>query len=937
MYEKLFSPANIGKVKIKNRLVMSPMGTGIANLDGTPSDEMIRYYEERAKGGVGLIYTEVCRVNDINGAAILKQLSLTNERNIPRMSEMVSVVHKYGTKIFCQLHHPGRETNRALIGGNLCVGASDKMCLLSKQETRALSTEEVKGIISNYITAAKRAKEAGFDGVEIHAAHGYLPGQFLSPYTNNRSDEYGGSFENRMRFVVEIIEGIHKECGFDYPITVRFSTDELLDMNGVKENYIHSKDGVEIAKGLEKAGIDGINVSCGIYETGVSVIEPTTYSQAWRTYLIKPIKEAVSIPVIAVNNVREPKVAEELLEEGVQDFVALGRALICDPFWANKALEGREDEIRKCIGCLRCFESLNENSPRNMPPECSMNPRAFKELKYDEERYDSDHHKVLVIGGGPAGMSAAVEAARRGMSVTLLEKEDKLGGIIYYASKAPKKEMLDWLTDWYQEEMQRLGVDIRLGVDPSIEYIEELSPDSIIVSTGAKAIVPSKITGINKDNVYGFEDILDIDSKVKNQKVIVIGSGITGLECASQLNHFGCETTVIDMLDSIAPGANPSIVQDDVRRLMKEGTQFKLSRALMEVRDDCILVKNTKTNEIETMKCDSVALSLGITQNNQLFSKLKDKFDNIHLVGAARDTKGLIHGATAEGFECVYNLFEIENRPSFKLADSDLKKYSQNVEMRDQEGVTIAFLTEFDAIKKILPPPLKPYLLPIANVSLSKIKHPTFTDEYYEAVLGIYAMYNDQLGIYPLSLLIDGAGSEVAQLLGREVAGWPKKVGAVCELTKDGDLVTAKVSRHGKQLLDMKMKIGSYNSPLANLVFQQASPNKDIKGQAFCYKYDQFTNEEGNCDFKDAVLVSNICDYHYKDWKPGFASISLSSSKDDPWGELPISSVIGAAYQVNDLYLPATNILEEVEARKVVPYLIPARYDRTVLMEVDRI
>ena len=325
MYQEIFKQGKIGNITLKNRLVMSPMGTSLAEMDGSPSEDMIAFYEARAIGGAALIIPEIARVNDLHGAGMMRQLSVSKDRHIEGLAKLAETVHKYGTKIFIQLHHPGRETVTALTGGPV-VSASAIPCKYLQQETRALSTEEVKALIQQFISGAVRVKKAGCDGVELHAAHGYLLQQFLSPYTNKREDEYGGSFENRLRMITEIINGIRVQCGPDFPIGVRLSVEEFLDKTGVTEDYIHIQDGVKIAMALEKCGIDFIDVSVGLYETGSVCVEPISFPQGWRKDLIKAVKDHVSIPVIGVSCIREPQVAESFLEGGIVDFV---KGLFC--------------------------------------------------------------------------------------------------------------------------------------------------------------------------------------------------------------------------------------------------------------------------------------------------------------------------------------------------------------------------------------------------------------------------------------------------------------------------------------------------------------------------------------------------------------------------------------------------------------------------------
>ena len=656
MYEKLFTPGKIGNVEIKNRLVMSPMGAGIANMDGTPSEEMIKFYEERAIGGCGLIYAEVTRVDEDNGGVtLLNQLSLANDSTIKAMSRLVATIHKYGTKIFAQLHHPGRQTYSALNGNKPVVAPSAIPCSLCQQETRALEISEIKDLVQKFVNAAVRAKKAGFDGVELHSAHGYLINQFMSPYSNKRTDEYGGSFENRMRFVTEIIKGIRKACGEDYPITARIGGDEMLSVVGITEEYLDLNACVEIAKYLEKIGLNAVNVTCATYDNPFMAVDPIAHPQGWRSYMMKAMKEALSIPVIGVNAVKEPSFAEKMLEDGILDFVSLGRAWIADPHWGIKALEGRENEIRKCIGCVHCFETLLGRP--GIAPDCSVNPRAYKELRFEDPLFDTEHHKLVIIGGGPAGMCGALTAALRGMNVTLIEKENRLGGLVNYAAGSPVKTRMRAIAEWYEYMLPKAGVEIMLGTEATVELVKSLEPDAILVATGAYPLIPSTIPGVDKSNVFGFKDVLSGASKLENKNVAIVGAGITGLECAEYLNSTGCKTTLIDVTPVPAPNDYALVVGDDCLRLMAGGTQLLMSHKLEEIRDGSIVLSSVDTGEKKEIECDAVVLSLGITSDTSMVDVLKANFENIHVVGGANDVNGKISGATNGAFQCVRSLF----------------------------------------------------------------------------------------------------------------------------------------------------------------------------------------------------------------------------------------------------------------------------------------
>ena len=449
-YPKLFTPMNIGSVTIKNRLVMTAMCVSLAEHDGTVSEALAAYYEERAAGGVGLIITECSRINETDAVSNPSMLSMSHDRYIEPLRKAVDRVHAHGAKMFVQLFHPGRQNvvifptvwqfNERMarifpsywdlyfgIAGKFDASAMDDPKTVKRmerymkpllapsavpcgladnpvrhQKTVPMTVSQIRTLIEQFVSAARRVKAAGADGVELHAAHGYLLQQFLSSYTNRRDDEYGGSLTNRMRLLKEIIEGIRKECGPDFPISVRLSVEEFYDMIGYPGQGITLDEGVEMAKMLEGYGVDVLNVSSGSYDTAQTSCEPISFPTGWRKYLAQAVKEQVKIPVIAANLIRTPEQAEEQLEEGIQDFIAMGRSYLSDPEWAKKAMEGRSDEINKCICCLRCMESFQENIMNGKPVECAVNPRACRESEFPPGVLkDGQGRTVVVVGAGP--------------------------------------------------------------------------------------------------------------------------------------------------------------------------------------------------------------------------------------------------------------------------------------------------------------------------------------------------------------------------------------------------------------------------------------------------------------------------------------------------------------------------------------------------------
>lgn len=937
MYEKLFSAGYIGKVQLKNRLVMSPMGIGLANLDGTPSEDMIAFYEARAIGGAGLIIPEITRVNDVHGPGLLRQLSVTQDRHIEPLSRLATAIHKHGSKIFIQLHHPGRETVTALLGGQPTVSASEIPCKYLQQPTRALTTDEVKTLIGQFVDGAVRVQKAGCDGVQLHCAHGYLLQQFLSPYTNKRTDEYGGSFENRLRMVTEIIDGIRDKCGSDFPVGVRLTVEEFLDKTGVTEDYIHIQDGVKIAMALEGRGLDFIDVSVGLYETGMTCVEPVSFPQGWRRDLIKAVKDHVHIPVIGVSVIREPAVAEQFLADGVEDFISMGRSWLADEQWGKKVQEGREGELCKCINCLRCFESLNEYNAAGLPPECALNPRMARERKYGDLPYDTAHHFVVVVGGGPSGMMAAKTLAERGCKVTLLDRGSTLGGTVNQAKMPPLKERMEWVMDYYRAAFEKLGVEVRLNTEATADMVAAMTPDAVIVGTGSKPVIPAKIPGVTGENVYTVEQVLTGKTDLSSKRVAIIGAGITGIETAEFLAARKADVTVVDLLDKVAPNANHTNVGDVCGRLAKYGTKFLLGHALLEICSDAVVLEKKADQSHVTVGVDAVVLSLGYRPDITLADELKAKGLKVVTVGSAVKD-GTIAPATRTGYEAGRSLFvEQPKVTTFRTPPEDLPNFGKVSLMDEQEGVYLAYLTEPEAIARILPPPLKPFSMPVVTLSVCHIHKPTFADDYYEAILGVYCTYGKSLGLYPISLILGGPGAEMAVQCGRDNGSIPKKLGAEFVMRRNGSHVTAAVTRRGTQLVDIHMELGQYNSPLTHALYQAPGAGKQVFGGGFYFHFDRQPDENGVSHFVNGALLQNLCEYNYKSWEPGFVELELKSSLDDPWAELPINTIVGGAYAQNSLMVHKLNLVEHLNADEIVPYLLTGRYDRTAFMETGRI
>ncbi len=655
-YDMLFTPMKIGSLEIKNRIVMAPMCMGFGQYNGCATETMMNYYEERAKGGVGLIFTEITRINDVSGASSFGQLGLSHDYQIAPLREMVNRVHRHGCKIMVELHHPGRQNLGlmmgtvpiSVLGDKLMGGLYTKMltqaiippgkklqdkhivprvvapskCEPSKMSNsinKALSNKGVKKLVCQFIEGAVRAKKAGCDGVELHASHGYLIQQFLSPNTNKRTDEYGGSLENRMRFLTEIIDGIRKNCGADFPIVVRLTVDEMYDRIGQKGKGYGLDEGLKMAKILSDKGIDAIDVSSAAYDTFNYWLEPTTFECGWRKNLAEEVKKVVDIPVIAANLIRSPKQAEEQLEAGIQDFVSLGRPLIADPHWAEKVESGNEDQISRCVCCLYCFESMMKNAYNYTHGRCSVNPFVGREK--EKLRENGAGRKIVVVGAGAAGLTAANILAQRGFSVTVIEKEESVGGQLNLADKPPHKEKLSWVcTDLYNKTLSN-NVEFMFSRTADKELIDSLNPYAVVIATGGNAVFPKPFRA---DNVSTVTEILNGDIKLENKKVAVIGSGMTGLETSELLVSMGNKVTVVEMADKIAPGAWFQHLDDAMPVLEKAGTKFLTGHKLMSVNDKGIVLEKLGDGSSVQVDADFVVLSMGVRPDTVLFEELKN-------------------------------------------------------------------------------------------------------------------------------------------------------------------------------------------------------------------------------------------------------------------------------------------------------------------------
>ena len=621
--KKMFESGFLGPLKVKNRLIMAPMGTRMASEIGGVTQRQIDYYAERAKGGVGTIITDAAVVDYPLGATGSTNVTIHDNAYIGGHNELVEAVHNYEAKIILQMKHAGRETRLPGLLGMQPVAPSPIPCKFFDALPRELTKGEVEKIVQKFVEAAMRAKTAGYDGVELHGAHGYLIAQFMSLSSNKRTDKYGGNFKNRMNFPLEIIRGIKKSVGKNYPLLFRFSAEEFVEEGRTLEE---SK---QVARMLEEEGVHALHVSAGTYDSMPKMIEPMSYEEGWKICLAEEIKSVVKIPVIGVGVIRTPMVAEKFLKEGRVDFLALGRALLADPHWPNKAREGRVDEIIKCISCnMGC---IGGRIFRGLAIRCAVNPATGREREYRSLEPAIRKKKVLVVGGGPSGMEAARTAKMRGHRVTLAEKNARLGGQLRFAAVPPGKDKITWYSDYLIGQVKKLRVKVQLKQPVTVSYVQKLKPDVVICATGTRQWIP-EIPGIQDPRVMKAWEVLEGGKKVEGVHVVVAGGGAVGCETALFLATPNRKVTIVEMLQDIALDMEPINRMDLLEKIEEAGIQVLVGRTLRQIEEEGILIVDRKGRE-DKIQADQVVLALGVKPDDSLFQKLEGKVKELYLIG----------------------------------------------------------------------------------------------------------------------------------------------------------------------------------------------------------------------------------------------------------------------------------------------------------------
>ncbi len=632
MLNNVFSPINIGNLQISNRLVVPAMAMGFCNKDGTATERFIAYHEAKAKGGWGLIITEDYAIEP-GGIGYPNIAGLWEDVQIKSHKNLTNIVQQNGSKIFAQLYHAGRQTNSMLTGGIQPVGPSPIPCPVMQEMPRELIIEEVHELAERYGDAALRAKKAGFNGVEVHGAHGYLVAQFISAYSNKRTDNYGGNLLNRMRFPLEIISNIKAKTGSGFPIIFRMSSEEFVP------DGITLEDAKAIAIILGKAGVDAIHVSAGVYASRFNIVPPAAVKHGWNTSNAAEIKKVVSIPVITVGRITDPLLAEAIISCDKADMVAMGRASLADPYLPKKAAAGKYDEIIYCIGCLQgCWGK----GPRG---RCILNPLTGKELDLKFSLAENPQ-KVFIAGAGPGGMEAAIIAAQRGHEVHLFEKSDRLGGQYLLAAVPPNKGEISSFIAWQQNQLNKLDVNIYMNTKLTPEIVALKKPNVVIVATGGEPLIPD-IPGSDQSNVVTAHDVLAGKCNV-GRRVVIIGGGSIGTETAAYLAHHGKDTVIIEMGSDIADDEEYAIKHYLMKNLEEKNVKIYLNAKTKEIQEDAVItVIGEKDEKIGPI--DTIVLATGVESVNELTVNLEGVVAKLITIGDALEVRNATE-AIEEGY-----------------------------------------------------------------------------------------------------------------------------------------------------------------------------------------------------------------------------------------------------------------------------------------------
>jgi len=621
--QPLFSPFSIKDIQLTNRIVMPGLASFLIENDGAISDAAVEHYRRRAGGGPAMIIVEACAVS-AEGVVSNHQARLYDDCFIDGLLRIAAVIKSEGSVPAVQIHHGGRQTSIKVIKRRP-LAPSPIPCPAIRGEVEPLSIDGIQEIVQKFGDAAERATQAGFELIEIHGAHGYLINQFLSKISNIREDEYGGDTVGRSRFAIEIVEEVRRRLGPDFPLSFKISAQEFVP------GGLTVKESIEILKYLVTAGVDVVQVSAGNDITPEWICQPMFMPKACLADSADQVKKVLSIPVMAVGRINDPLVANEILINGQADLVCIGRGLLADPEMPNKAREGRLDEIRTCIACNTCMESIF----RKGHIECLVNPMLGRE-KEMALIPTQNPKKVMVVGGGPGGLNVAWVAAKRGHKVHVYEKRDSLGGQLLPGSIPGHKKELQSLIKFQKKQIEKFGVTCHLNHEVQVEDIREMNPDVVILATGSQPLIP-RVAGIDRDIVLTYEDVLNENPPVF-KKVVIIGGGATGLELALHLSEYGCAVNIVEMLDKVGIGLEPTTRKILLGKLKETQVKIMTETRLIRVEAGGVAVSLSNGTE-QMLEAEKVILAAGNRPLNKLYKEIKSLGYETYQIGDCLETR----------------------------------------------------------------------------------------------------------------------------------------------------------------------------------------------------------------------------------------------------------------------------------------------------------
>lgn len=681
-YPNLFEPIRIGNFLVQNRICHVPTDISSANADGSVNQRVITYHEEIAKGGCGFIIIGASTPDRTTGRPTVTCLAVDEDPLIPGLAELAEAMHRHGARCAIQIQHPGRQSawpRKDMISATDMVvdlpgSAGHEVVYAGSQahgkSIRAMTVDEIYDLIDKFAEGAWRVQQAGFDAVELHGAHGYLIAQFMSPYVNKRNDRFGGSFQSRMRFTLEIIARIQQKCGKDFPIGLRYSGDEYI------EGGRHLDESVKVAKAMEEAGVAFLDISAGIFELPGPTMDPMYYPQGWNTYTADEIKKNVKIPVITSHTLRDPDYCEKILAEGKADMVGLSRQMIADPYWANKAKAGEKKEIRKCISCLvGCWQ---ESLMIKHHMRCAINP-AVGDERFINFGPATKKFKLAIVGGGPAGLEAARMATLRGHKATIFEKGEELGGAILYCCTVHGKNKMRWYADWQRQQIAKLGVEVKFGTVPTPGQLKGF--DVVFVAAGSKVERPD-IKGIDSPRVCTFQDVLRCTNKAceywpksgktapaeVGETVLIWGDHFGAADTAEKLGVEGKKVLIVTENREFASWMEPchkDVMDKRFKGGQGEGLSGKTFAQPVTIISDTTVVEIGDNGEVvlmngqfrrSTVKVDTVVLAKMLPENS-LAEEYRKAGLVVTVIGDAKKVRN-VRGAVTDGADRAFILGE---------------------------------------------------------------------------------------------------------------------------------------------------------------------------------------------------------------------------------------------------------------------------------------